>query len=227
MKYIIIGLGNFGSSLGSMLSDMGHEVIGVDSEMQKVEANKDFMTNTICIDCSDMNAISSLPLKEADVVVVGIGEDFGASVMVTAMVKQKNVKRLICRAVSPLHESVFQALEVDEIVHPEQEAAERLVKRLINPGVVDSYQIGDEHLLIEIKAPERYFGTTVMEVDFKGRYKLNLITIIKYREGHNLFGKRYHLGHASDFVLPSQVIEENDILVFYGKRSYIDQFLGN
>lgn len=226
MKYIIIGLGNFGSSLGMMLTDLGHEVIGVDSSQQKVEAFKDNITSTICIDGTDIHALSTLPLTEADAVIVGIGEDFGASVMVTALLKQKKINRLICRSVSPIHESVFQALGVKEILHPEKDAAERLVKRIIATEVIDSYQIGQDHVLLEMVAPQRYIGSKVVEVDFKGRFRLNLVTIIKHRSAGSTT-RPFNLGHAVDFVYAGSVIEKEDILVLFGSKENIRKFTGS
>ena len=79
MKYIIFGLGSFGKSLAIRLTELGHETIGVDSNMQKVEQLKERITHTVCMDCTDRNAVSSLPLKDADSVIVAIGEDEGAS----------------------------------------------------------------------------------------------------------------------------------------------------
>ena len=162
MKYIIIGLGNFGASLGVMLTDLGHEVIGVDISMHRVDALKDSITSTICLDCTDMHAMSTLPVKEADIIVVCIGENFGASVIVTSLLINKGVKRLICRAISPIHQSVFEALNVREILHPEKDAAGRLIRQIINPGVIDTYPIDQNHMIVEILAPSRYVGSKVL-----------------------------------------------------------------
>lgn len=226
MKFIVIGLGNFGSSLASSLTALGHEVIGVDSSMPRVEAFKDNITSTLCLDCTDLHALATLPLQGADIVVVAIGEDFGASVMVTALLAEKRVKRLISRAVSPLHESVFKALGVKEILHPEKEAAERLVKRIADPGIIESWKIGQEHMVVEVKAPRRYVGSSVVEVDFKGRYQLNLVSILKHHSLEMYSNVPVNPGHASDFVYPGTKIEEQDVLVLFGKKQNIQRFLG-
>lgn len=226
MKYIIFGLGNFGSSMGAMLTDLGNEVIGVDADMHKVETHKERITNTICLDAKDPFALGTLPLVEADAVIVAIGEDFGASVMITALLRQKNVKRLITRSTSPVHESVFKALGIQEILHPEREAAERLVKRLTTPEIVDSYTIGQDHILLEVLAPKRYVGQKVVEIDFKGRFNLNLITIIKHRTGGAGLAEPFDPGHAADFVYAGSTIEADDVLVLFGKRSNIKKFYG-
>lgn len=226
MKYIIIGLGNFGSSLGSMLTDLGHEVIGVDSNFHKVDAYKEHITSTICIDCTDEHALETLPLSAADIVVVCIGEEFGASVMITALLKQKKVKRLISRAFSPLHESVFVALGVNEILHPEKEAAEKLVKRITAPDIIDSWQVGQDHSVVELRAPVRYIGNTVLELDLKNRYGLQLISVIKHRIQGQHPVSSYNPGVASDFVYPGTQIEENDVLMLFGHKNKLRKFMG-
>mgnify|MGYP003379460160 CR=1 FL=1 len=109
-------LGSFGSSLAQKLTELGNEVIGIDTNMKKVDALKDKISHTICIDATDQFTISGLPLKDTDVVIVAIGEDQGANVMVTAIFKNLQVKRLISRAINPLHENVLQAIGVHEIV---------------------------------------------------------------------------------------------------------------
>ncbi len=226
MKYIIFGLGNFGSSLGAMLTDLGNEVIGVDTNMQKVENHKERITNTICMDAKDPYALANLPLAEADGVIVAIGEDFGASVMITALLKEKSVKRLITRSTSPVHEYVFKALGVEEILHPEMEAAERLVKRITSPNVIDSYPIGQDHQLLEVMVPKRYVGQKVVEIDFKGRFQLNLVSIIKHRSTGGSISEPFNPGHAIDFVYAGSELEEGDVLVLFGKRSNIRKFVG-
>lgn len=100
MKYIIIGLGNFGASLAQKLTKTGNEVIGVDSQMGKVNALKEKITHTICLDATDEQAISHLPVSGTDVVMVCIGEDEGANILATALMKRSKAKRLISRAVS-------------------------------------------------------------------------------------------------------------------------------
>src|SRR5690606_933068 len=118
MKYIILGLGNFGASLAEKLTEMGNEVIGVDTNMSKIEMLKDKITHVVSLDSTDLTAVSNLPLKETDVVIVAIGEDKGANILATALMKQLNVKRLISRAVSPLQKMVLEAMGIKEIIHP-------------------------------------------------------------------------------------------------------------
>lgn len=88
MKFIILGLGNFGSNLSKALIKDGHEVFGVDLNMAKVEKFKEELTHTIAIDVNDEQSINHLPLTDTDVAVVAIGEDMGSSVSATALLKK-------------------------------------------------------------------------------------------------------------------------------------------
>ena len=99
MKYIIIGLGNYGGVLAEELSVLGHEVIGVDTNEHRVDVLKDKIATSFIIDATDEQSLSVLPLKDVDVVIVAIGENFGASVRVVALLKKKGVKHIYARAV--------------------------------------------------------------------------------------------------------------------------------
>ena len=99
MKYIIIGLGNYGHVLAEELSALGHEVIGADISAGRVDSLKDKIATAFVIDATDEQALSVLPLNSVDVVIVAIGENFGASIRVVALLKQKKVPRIFARAI--------------------------------------------------------------------------------------------------------------------------------
>ncbi|AMM52631.1 potassium transporter TrkA [Rufibacter sp. DG15C] len=225
MRYIVIGLGYFGSSLSMKLTDMGHEVIAVDKDMAKVEMYKDRVTHTICLDASDLQALSTLPVADTDVVLVGIGEDFGASVMATAIFKQLGTKRLMSRAISPLHQTVLEAIGVDQIIRPEQESAERLAKKLEMRGVIDSFDLSEDYNIIEATVPAKYVGMTIAETDFRARYMVNVLTILRNHETRNIFGKSHFKPKVLGVVTGDTVFEQDDILVVFGKIQDINRLL--
>ncbi|WP_192821337.1 TrkA family potassium uptake protein [Rufibacter sp. LB8] len=225
MRYIIIGLGYFGSSLSMRLTEMGHEVIAVDKDMQKVEQYKNLVTHTVCLDASDFQSLATLPTADTDVVLVGIGEDFGASVMATAIFKQLGVKRLMSRAISPLHQTVLEAIGVDQIIRPEQESAERLAKKLEMRGVIDSFDLAEGYNIIEATVPEQYVGKTIAQTDFRARYQVNVLTILRQKEKKNLFGNTHTTPSVLGVVSGETVFEANDILVVFGKIQDIDRLL--
>lgn len=227
MKVVIIGLGNFGSSLATKLTQTGHEVIGVDNKMDKVEALKEQVTHTICLDCTDQQAVTHLPLRDSDVVIVCIGEDEGANIMTTALMKRMKVRRLISRAVSSLHETVLEAMGVDEIVHPEEETADRWSKKLNFSGVVDSFELTGEYSIVEVTVPEKYVGKTILEVGFRKNYNLVVLTTIKIIEERNLIGIARKVTKVQGVASSKTTLEAEDILVIYGHIRDIERLLSN
>jgi trk system potassium uptake protein TrkA len=225
MKYIIVGLGNFGGFLAARLTDLGHEVIGVDSVEAKVDMVKNSITHAITMDATDAQAIKTLPYKDVDVVIIAIGEDFGASIMVTAIFKQMNVKRLISRSINKIHETVIKAIGVDEIVHPEEDSAQRLAKSLQMNGVLDSLEVSDEYNIIEVKAPSRYIGLTIGETQIRQDYNINILTLIKWDEKINIFGSKSKVKKVTGVVTPETKIEEGDILLLFGNNKDIQNIL--
>lgn len=225
MKYLVVGLGNFGSALAEKLTNAGNEVIGVDASLNRVESLKSKVTHVVALDCSDINALSVLPISELDCVIVAIGEDFGMSIQITAIFKQLKVKRLISRSISPVHQTVLQALGVDEIVHPEEESAERLTEVLSLTGAIDVYSLFDKHKVVEVKLPERYFGQKVIETDIRNKYHLNILTVIKTIEHRGLIGGVKKRQEVLDYIGPTTVLEKDDIIVIFGKSSDIKTFV--
>lgn len=227
MKYIIFGLGNFGSSLGQKLTEQGNEVIGVDLSMDKVDALKESISHTVCMDSTDQFTVSGLPLKDTDMVIVAIGEDQGANVMTTAVLKNLKVKKLVARAITPLHETVLEAIGVDEIVHPEEETAERWAKKLTLKGVVESFELSNQYSIVEVEVPKKYYGKTLQEVSFRKRHNIVVLTTIKKQEQSNLLGITREVNLVQGVASPKTVLEENDILVIYGDNKDIKELLNN
>lgn len=225
MKYIIIGLGNFGSSLAQKLTEQGNEVIGVDTNMTKVDLYKEKITHTICLDATDEFTVKGLPLKDTDIVLVAIGENQGANIMTTALLKNLGVKRLISRAINPLHEKVLQAIGVDEIVHPEEETAERWAKKLCINDVVDSFELGDDYSIIEANVPSKYEGSTIGEVGFQENFNILVLTVIKKSEVTSALGKKRQKDKIQGIASENQKLESSDILVLYGLNKDLKQFL--
>ncbi|KAA3648575.1 MAG: TrkA family potassium uptake protein [Bacteroidetes bacterium] len=227
MKYIIFGLGNFGSSLGQKLTEQGNEVIGVDNDMGKVDALKEKISHTVCLDSTDQFTVSGLPLKDTDVVIVAIGEDQGANIMTSAVLKNLNVKRLISRAITPLHENVLEAMGIDEIVHPEEETAERWAKKLCLKGVVDSFELSGQYSIVEVSVPAKYFGQTLQEIGFRRTHNLVVLTTIKRKEEKNIIGINRGVKQVQGVASPRTLLEEGDIMVIYGDNKDIKRLLND
>lgn len=222
MKFIVFGLGQFGSRLAIRLTEMGHEVIGVDNSMLKIEQLKHDITHTICLNSTDKDAVCSLPLKDAHAVIVAIGEDESASLLTTALLKQLNVKRIIGRVVSDLQKTVLTAMAIEEFVLPEEESAERLAMRLDLKEVVDSFKISEKYSIVEGLVPKKFVGMTVGDADFINSYKVLVLTVISHQwaEGQRNFSKE-----VTGIATAQTVMQDKDILVLFGELLNIRELL--
>jgi len=225
MKYIIVGLGSFGASLSEKLTEQGNEVIGIDTNMNRVDNYKERISHTICMDATDEFTVSGLPLEDTDMVIVAIGEDKGASVMATALFKNFQVKRLISRSIDELHEKVLHAIGVDEIVHPEEESAERWAKKLCLKGVVDSFELNNDYSIVEVKVPAKLHGKTIRESNIREGYNLLVLTTIANTEERTVVGKTRNVTKVKGVANPDSMLNNDDIIVVYGSNKDIKKFL--
>ena len=225
MNYLVIGLGNFGSNLAIQLTKLGHEVIGLDKRMEKVEFYKDEITQTISADCTDIHVARDLPVKDADAIIVCIGENEGENLMVTAVMKQLEGKRIICRAISTLHETVLQAMEIKEIVRPELDSAIRLAKNLSSQKFIDSFDLTRDYTIVKAEVPGKYAGKTLRELDLRKNNKITVLTTITTARKRNILGMRRNVPEVNEVAHADTVLNEDDVMVIYGHSRDIERFL--
>ncbi|MEM9990933.1 MAG: NAD-binding protein, partial [Bacteroidota bacterium] len=158
-------------------------------------------------------------------VIIAIGANEGVNIMSTALFKNLGAKKLISRAISPLHENVLQAIGVDEIMHPEQEAAERWAKRLCLNDVVDSFELDQAYSIVEANVPEKYVGQTIEQVQFREKYNVLILTTIQKKRVKGLLGKKRVVSQAQGVVRPDQELAADDILVLYGANDDLSRLL--
>lgn len=224
MKYIVLGLGHFGRSLAVHLTEQGHEVIAVDKNLLIVEQWKDRITHTVCMDTTDRDAMTSLPLKDSDAVIVAIGEDEGASLLTTALLTQLRVRRIIGRVVSELQKTVLQAMQIDEYIMPEEDAAERLAMRLDNVDIIDSFKISDRYSIVETRVPGKYVGMSLKDANLTNQYKVIVLTTIKSTD-KEAKGKLVQYKEATGIASSETMLEQDDLLVVFGELSDIKRLI--
>ena len=222
MKFIVIGLGHFGSSLAVKLADSGNEVIGVYANPQIVDTLKDKVTYTVCMDATNSESVKSLPLEDTDVVLVTIGEDRGANIMASAVMKNIGVKRLISRAIDPMHESIISAMGIHEISNPEVETAERWAKRLNLSNMIDSFEITKDFSIVEITVSDKFHGRSVKEIGFRENYNLVVLTTIRKEERKSFWGSSTD-DIVQGIILPDTILQKGEIMVVFGKNSDIQE----
>lgn len=224
MKIIVIGLGNFGSVLSVRLTDMGHEIIGADTSMERVDRLKSKLSTTICLDAGKPESIQALPVNEVDLVIVAIGDNFAASVQAVAALKQLGVSRIIARSMTSLHTGVLQSLGVERVVLPEKDSAEILSQSLTLNGFVSSYRVDDDHYILQFVAPKVLVGQSIAETDIESHYQLQIITIKRTRQVRNMLSLVHSERVVTGLPTPDTVLQEGDVVVVYGKLNDYDHF---
>ncbi|MCB0614347.1 MAG: TrkA family potassium uptake protein [Phaeodactylibacter sp.] len=225
MKFIIIGLGNFGSTLGLRLVEDGHEVLGVDENMSIVNLFQDKLTHTICADTTDELAVQRLPLTDTDIVIISIGENVGASVTTTALIKKYCSAKIISRAISPVHHTILEAMGIKDIIHPEAEFADQLATRLIVDGALRTLVLDNKFEIVEVVLPASLEGQTIAEASLREKYDISIVTILKKRERRNILGTKVERKEVAGVPRPDMVFQDNDTLVLFGKMQNIQAFL--
>lgn len=132
MKYLVIGLGNFGSTLACKLTDMGHDVIGVDNSEQRIEDIQEKIAVSYILDATEKSALRSLPLDEIDYAIVAIGQSMDSSLRVVAALKELKVEHIYARALDLTHKSILQAMNIQKIFIPESFAAGIFAEKLLS-----------------------------------------------------------------------------------------------
>lgn len=217
MKYIIIGLGNYGRVLAEELSALGHEVIGADICESRVDNIKDKVATAFVIDATDELALSVLPLNSVDVVVVAIGENFGASVRVVALLKQNKVAHIYARAIDVVHKAVLEAFSLDKILTPEEDAARSLVQLLDFGTNMEAFRVDAEYYVVNFTVPKKFVGYFVNELNLDEEFRLKLIGIKRADKITNCLGISLAESHVRNELANDVKVEEGDELVCYGK----------
>lgn len=218
MRYLILGLGIYGSNLARDLTDMGHEVIGVDSSQAKVDDLKDYINTVYKLDLTEESALALLPLNNVDLVIVAIGEDFGASIKVVAMLKKLKEKHIYARAIDTLHESILRGFELDRIITPEQRAARDLTYEMALGTHALSLAIDDDHFVLRFEVPKVLVGLKYSDVDFQKSYKLTLIALSRSIMKENIMGIKQPAQKMMPLDNDELIAVEGDCLTCLGSR---------
>lgn len=224
MEYIIIGLGNYGYVLAEELAAAGHEVIGVDDRSDRVEPLKQKLAAAFIMDATDEAALSSLPLQTVDAVIVAIGENFGASVRVTALLKQHGVEHIMARANDGVHRSILQAFGIDKILEPEADAARNLVRVLEFGYDMETFRVDDDYIVIKFAIPGKLVGYTIEQLGLEKDFGLRLLAAIRGRVTRNTLGINYQQRNVVSLDDTGFQLQADDRLVVFGRYADFRKF---
>lgn len=212
-KFAVIGLGRFGSRLAANLAAAGQEVIAIDHDTAIIERLRDRVTLAVALDCTDEGALKSQGVAEVDAAIVCIGESFETNVLATRILKDLGVKRVISRAVTPTMGRVLARVGADELVNPEDEAADRWSTRLVSPLVLNQFELAGGHSVVEIATPESWVGKTLAELKLRSEWSLHVVAIKHIDSPAETGAGREIL----QLPIPDQPLEPADRLILLGR----------
>lgn len=178
-QFAVIGLGRFGRAVCASLHNLGHEVLGVDTEEKRVSQllTDQVASHALALDSTEYTALKEAGIFEFDTVIVAIGNYVEASVITTLNLKEGGVPHVVAKASSETHEKLLKKVGADHVVFPEHEMGCTLARTLTKPRILDRFDLDPDNSIVEIIVPEDFHGRTIAELQLRGRYGLNVLAV--------------------------------------------------
>jgi trk system potassium uptake protein TrkA len=176
-RFVVIGLGTFGSALAQRLSTNGCRVTGLDSDKALVDEMKDVLYEAVIGDATMRDTLEHLPVADASVVLISLGEDITRSLLAALHAKELGARRIIVKGVTQEHGRLLKSLGVERVVFPEIEIAQSLADRLSWPSVVDFLPIDPDYSFVQVAVPDSFSGRTLQQLDLRRRYGIWIVGV--------------------------------------------------
>ncbi|WP_294500326.1 TrkA family potassium uptake protein [uncultured Gemmiger sp.] len=204
LSYGIVGLGRFGYALAVDLAQSGAEILVIDRDEEKVRELREYTENALVVNTLDKKSLMDTGIQNCDVAVVCIGENMESSILTTLNLVSLGVPQVIAKATSAEHGEILAKLGA-EVVYPERDMALRLANRLETARVLDFIQLSESINISKRMVPEKFIGKTVLEMNIRAQFGLNIIAV---ENG----------GEVVDTVGPDYTFRAGDIMIVSGSR---------
>ncbi len=174
---LLIGLGRFGRHIAIKLDEMNHQVMAVDNKESRVEAVLPYVRNAQIGDATNEDFIRSLGVRNFDVCIVAIGDNFQSSLETTSLLKEQGAKLVVSRAARDVHAKFLLRNGADEVVYPEKQLATWTAIRYSADHIFDYVELDEEHGIFEISIPDAWIGKTVGRLDIRKKYNVNIMAL--------------------------------------------------
>ena len=179
---LLIGLGRFGKHIAMQLNEMGHEIMAVDINEERVNRILPFVTNAQIGDSTDASFLESLGIGNFDICFVTIGGSFQNSLETTSLLKELGARLVISRAERDVQEKFLLRNGADRVVYPEKQVAKWASIRYADDHILDYMEVDASHAIFEVEVPDEWLGRSVGELDIRRRYNINILAVKKERE---------------------------------------------
>ena len=207
---LLIGVNRFGALLAEQFFSLGHQIMAVDKEEERINRILPLVTDARFGDSTDAAFLRTLGIGSYDVCIVTIGEDFQSSLETTSLLKELGGRLVISRADREVQAKFLLRNGADEVINPEKQIAEWAAIRYGSNHILDYVKLDEEHAIFEVPIPKAWEGKSISEIDIRRRYGINIMAV---RER----------GHMDLTVTPDTVFWNNQSLLVLGKRKAIQK----
>ena len=201
---LLIGLGRFGKQLAVKLTELGHEVMAVDRDEDKINEVIDIVTNAQIGDSTNIDFLKSLGINNFDVIFVAIANDFQSSLETTSLIKELGGKRVVARAERDVQAKFLLRNGADDVVYPEKQVANWAAMRYCSDHILDYVELDKKHAIFEVEIPKDWLGKSIAEIDIRKKYDIIIVAV----KENNI--ARYVIG-------PDSILTENQTLLVLGE----------
>ncbi len=198
---LLIGLGRFGRHMAEKLLEEGNEVLGVDICEERVNDAMDMLTNAQIGDATNELFVESLGVRNFDLCVVAIGDNFQNSLETTALLKDYGAPFVLSRANRDVHAKFLLRNGADRIVYPEKEMAQRMAVKYGNDNIFDCIELTDEYSIYEIPVPEYWVGKSILEKDVRKKYGISILATKRLETLYPLPGAEHVFAEDENLII--------------------------
>lgn len=223
-QFAVIGAGRFGSSVAITLSKNGADVIVVDKDRDAIQQISDYVSQAVQLDAMDEKALRSVGIEKVDVAIVSIGAHMEASILVTMLLKEMGIPKVVSKALSESHGKVLTRVGADQIVFPERDMGAKLAKSLVSPTILDHIEVSPGYNIVELAVPEPLKGKSIIKSQVRTKYGVEIIAI---KRSTPQLDSRGESVIKEDIIIappPETKLEEGDIIIVIGKEDALQKF---
>lgn len=208
-QFAVIGLGRFGESLIRELTRIGHEVLAIDLNEDKIDDAINYSTHAVQADSMDEQVLKSLGIRNFDAVIVAIGENVQSNILTTIVLKELGVKKVISKARNTLHGKVLEKIGADVVIYPERDMAIKLARTLASQNFMEQINLSSEYSIMEIFVPKSFFNKTLTGIGLRNKMG---VTALAIRRGQEIIVSPQ----------PDEAMQSGDVLVVLGHNNDLD-----
>ncbi|MEE8377739.1 MAG: TrkA family potassium uptake protein [Candidatus Aminicenantaceae bacterium] len=214
MKFAVIGLSSFGANVAKTLYEKGNEVLAVDSDKDKIEEVKTFVSHAVHMASDDKENLLALGIQDMDVVIVSLGPDMESSILTVLYLHEIRAGRIVAKALNEDHAKILEAVGATEVIFPEKDMAIKTARRLSNPHVLEYFPLLSGVVIQEIAPTEKFIGKSLKELDLLNKYGILVIAI------KEIIPEKTTYIPKADFV-----IKDSDILIVLGEDKQLSKLV--